>query len=189
MTVHYVLRSIVALHSFRLKLCSVKYIVQCPGLPVLCCQESKERVYCDLQGSRVNGGTIPPNILLNSSKPDLVLVDRSTTPVRVDLVELTVPWDSGAEGAKLRKEVRYASLVQDIKEGGFQCFHTTLEVGVRGHITPRNKSTLTWLCSLAKEKKGSRFITTTSKLALLGSYSVWVARRSPDWTAGNLLKP
>ena len=26
---HYVFRSIVALHSFRLKLCSVKYIVQC----------------------------------------------------------------------------------------------------------------------------------------------------------------
>ena len=27
--VHYVFRSIVALHSFRLKLCSVKYIVKC----------------------------------------------------------------------------------------------------------------------------------------------------------------
>ena len=28
-TVHYVFRSIVALHSFRLKLCRVKYIVKC----------------------------------------------------------------------------------------------------------------------------------------------------------------
>ena len=27
------------------------------------------------------------------------------------------------------------------------------------------------------------------KLGLLRSYSVWVARRSPDWSAGNLLKP
>ena len=150
--------------------------------------ESRE-VYCDLQGSRVNGVTIPPDILLTSSKPDLVLVDRSSTPARVDLVELTVPWDSGAEGARLRKEVRYSSLVQDIKEKGFQCFHTTLEVGVRGHITPRNKSTLTWLCSLAKDKKVSKFVSTTSKLALLGSYSVWAARRSPDWSPGNLLKP
>ena len=60
---------------------------------------------------------------------------------------------------------------------------------MRGHISQRNKSTLTWLCSIAKEKKVSKFISTTSKLALLGSYTVWVARRSPDWSAGNLLKP
>ena len=30
MTMHYVFRSIVAVHSFRLKLCSVKNIEQCP---------------------------------------------------------------------------------------------------------------------------------------------------------------
>ena len=53
------------------------------------------------------------------------------------------------------KEVRYASLVKDIEEKGFQFFHTNLEVRVRGHITPRNKSTLTWLCSPAKERKVS----------------------------------
>ena len=46
----------------------------------------------------MNGVTIPPNILTNASKPDLVLVDRSATPTRVDPVELPVPWDSGAEG-------------------------------------------------------------------------------------------
>ena len=109
--------------------------------------------------------------------------------VNVDLVDFTIPWDSGAEGARARKEVRYASLVEDIKEKGYSWYHTTLEVGVRGHINPRNQSTLTWLCSLARERKISKFISTTSKLALLGSYSIWVARRSPDWSAGNLLKP
>ena len=57
-------------------------------------------VYCDLEGSRVNGVTIPPNILVTASKPDLVLVDRSATPTRVDLVELTVPLHSGAEVAQ-----------------------------------------------------------------------------------------
>ena len=38
-TVHYVFRSILALHSFRLKLCSVKYLVQCSkvSLECLCC--------------------------------------------------------------------------------------------------------------------------------------------------------
>ena len=145
-------------------------------------------VYCDLEGSRVNGVTIPPNILITASKPDLVLVDRSATPTRVDLVELTVPWDSGADGARMRKELRYATLVEDIREKGLQCHHTTLEIGARGLITPRNRSNIAWLCSLAREGKVKRVTSTLSKLALLGSYSIWVARRSQDWTSGSLLK-
>ena len=137
----------------------------------------------------MNGVTIPPDILVTSSKPDLVIVDRSSGQTKVNLVELTVCWDSGAEGARLRKELRYSSLVEDIKENGFQCNHTTLEIGARGLINQRNKSTITWLCSLAKERKIKKVISTCSKLALLGSYSIWVARRSQDWTAGSLLKP
>ena len=133
--------------------------------------------------------TIPPDILITSSKPDMVIVDHSTAQTKVQLIELTIPWDSGAEDARLRKQQRYSSLVVDIKENEFQCTHTTLEIGARGHITPRNKSTLTWLCSLVRERKVSRFTSNVSKLALLGSYTVWVARRSPDWSAGNLLKP
>ena len=74
-------------------------------------RREKLEVYCDLDGARVNGGTLPPDILVTASRPDLVLVDRSTTPCSVELVELTVPWDSGAEGARVRKELRYATLV------------------------------------------------------------------------------
>ena len=69
-------------------------------------------VYCDLEGSRENRLNIPPNILATVSKPDLVLVDRTATPTSVDLVELTVPWDSGAKGARVRKELMYATLVR-----------------------------------------------------------------------------
>ena len=79
--------------------------------------------------------------------------------------------------------------MEDIRENGFQCTHTTLEIGARRLITERNKSNLTWLCSLAKERKISKVVSTCSKLALLGSYSIWVARRSQDWTSGSLLKP
>ena len=147
-------------------------------------------------GSRVNGVTIPPDILTATSKPDLVLVDRSAqrkqltaNPIRVDLVELTVPWDSGAEGARLRKEARYASLVEDIREKGLQCHHTTLEIGARGLINPRNRGNISWLCSLARERKIKRVTSNLSKLALLGSYCICVARRSQDWTSGSLLKP
>ena len=62
----------------------------------------------------------------------------------------------------MRKEVRYASLVQDIREKDFHCSYMPLQVGVRGHINPRNQSTLTWLCSMAKEKKVRKGISTIS---------------------------
>ena len=117
----------------------------------------------------------------------MVIIDRSSN--KVNLVELTVPWDSGTEGAKTRKGERYESLVEDIKEKGFNCSHTTLEIGARGLITQRNKSTLTWLCNLGKERKISNVISNCSKLALLGSYSIWVAWRNPDWASGTLLQP
>ena len=140
-----------------------------------------------MAGSRFNGVTIPPDVIITDRKPDLVINNQSSN--KVNLVELTVPWDSGTEGARLRKELRYDSLVEDIKENGFQCSHTTLEIGARGLITQRNKSTITWLCSLGKERKIRNVISTCSKLALLGSYSIWVARRNPEGTSGTLLKP
>ena len=51
-------------------------------------------VYADLNGWRVNGGTIPPDFVLTEQIPNLVIIDRSVTPAKVVLLELTVPWDS-----------------------------------------------------------------------------------------------
>ena len=144
-------------------------------------------IYADLEGSRVNGVTIPNNIVTTGSKPDLVIINRSTK--KIDLVELTVPWDTMANNAKKRKEARYNSLVANIQGNGWTCSHTTLEIGSRGLITQRNRSSLIMLCNLARETKKSKVIQTCSKLALLGSYSLWVARHSKDWTPGPLLQP
>ena len=46
-------------------------------------------VYADLNGWRVNGGTIPPDLVLTKQNPDLVIIDRSFTPAKVVLLELT----------------------------------------------------------------------------------------------------
>ena len=89
----------------------------------------------------------------------------------------------------MRKQLRYSTLVEDIREKGIQCHHTTLEIGARGLINARNRSTIAWLCSLARERKIKRVASTLSKLALLGYYSIWVARRSQDWTSASLLQP
>ena len=53
-------------------------------------------VFADLNGWRVNGGTVLPDMVLTGQVPKLVIVDRSTKPVKVMLVELTVPWDAAS---------------------------------------------------------------------------------------------
>ena len=64
--------------------------------------------YADLQGWRVTGGTVPASIVLTGQVPDIVLVDRSTTPLKAVLLELTCSWDSKHhfQAAFERKETR-----------------------------------------------------------------------------------
>ena len=52
-----------------------------------------------------------------------------------------------------------------------------------------NKAVITNLCQDMKIKKASNVIKTCSKLALLGSYTLWNVRFSNDWTSGGYLKP
>ena len=42
----------------------------------------------------MNGATAPSSMVLTDQVPGIVLVDRSTTPVKVVLLELTCSWDS-----------------------------------------------------------------------------------------------
>lgn len=45
------------------------------------------------------------------------------------------------------------------------------------------------LCHGVKVNKVSSVIKNCSKLALLGSYTIWNARYSQDWSGGGFLKP
>ena len=54
-------------------------------------------------------------------------------------------------------------------------------------INAKNKSLLTHLCNIMKVKKVSQVTKMCSKLAVLGSYSIWNARHSPDWSSGGYL--
>ena len=49
-----------------------------------------------MEGKRINGVTIPPDVAMTAQKPDLVIINRKASPPEVMLVELTVPWDSSA---------------------------------------------------------------------------------------------
>ena len=111
--------------------------------------------HSDLEGWKVGGGSIPPEIVVTSQRPDLVILDKRKTQTEIHLVELTVPFDTveGIERARERKSERYAALASNISEQGLKCHLHTLEIGTRGYISPRNRRTITHLCKIAGERK------------------------------------
>jgi hypothetical protein len=134
------------------------------------------RIFADIEGAKVNGGTIPKDIAITTQRPDIVIINTPTTPTSVLLVELTVPFTRNIEDANARQKMRYEYLAQDIEEKGYKCSNIPLEVGSRGHVNARNRETLTYLCHTFKVGNFSNVIRNCSKLALLGSYSIFIAR-------------
>ena len=147
-------------------------------------------VYADLNGWRVNGGTMPPDLVLTEQIPDLVIIDRSDTPAKVLLIELTVPWDSANSfrAAEERKTARYERLAGDLRDKGLTTYNLPLEIGCRGVINKRNHLVLETICNLVKIRGRKKLSASLGRIALLGSYRIWLARHSQQWTGGELIK-
>ena len=95
------------------------------------------KVYADIQGETINGGTIPPFVIPTQQKPDICFID--TLKKLVILFELTVPFETNIDAAHQRKEDRYAGLTHDVEKAGWKCTLICVEIGSRGLITPQNK--------------------------------------------------
>ena len=111
------------------------------------------------------------------------------TPTRVVLLELTVPWDSAHcfKEALDRKCHRYERLTIDLKSDGYDSLNIPLEIGCRELINSRNHAVLATVCSMVGIRGLKRLRGTLARLALLGSYRIWLARRSQVWSPGELL--
>ena len=141
--------------------------------------------HSDLEGWKVGGGSIPPEIVVTSQRLDLVILDKRKTQTEIHLVELTVPFDTieGIERAREREKVS-AMLPwppTSVSRASSQVPPPTLEIGTRGYISPRNRGTITHLCKIAGERKVKEVLSNCSKKALLGSKEIYNARNSPDW--------
>ena len=147
-------------------------------------------VFADLNGWRVNGGTVPQEMALTEQKPDLVVIDRSVAPVKVLLVELTVPWDAANsfQAALDRKTARYERLTEDLKEAGFDSRNLPLEIGCRGVINQRNAANLEFICNQVGIRGIKKLKGALGRIALIGSYRIWLARNSQEWSSGELIR-
>ena len=85
-------------------------------------------IYADIEGHRINGNTLPADIVLTNQKPDIVIIDRSTAVATVWLFELTTSFEQNIEQAHTRKKVRYSYLEADIEANGFKCVNLPFEI-------------------------------------------------------------
>ena len=147
-------------------------------------------VFADLNGWRVNGGTVPHEMAPTEQRPDLVVIDRSVTPNKVLLVELTVPWDAANtfQAAVERKTARYERLTEDLREAGYDARNLPLEIGCRGVINQRNAANLEYICNQVGIRSIKKLKGALGRVALIGSYRIWLARNSQEWSAGELIK-
>ena len=148
-------------------------------------------IYADLEGYNINGLTLPPHVTVTSSRPDLVIIDTSTTPQTVYLYELTVCFEDldNIQAATTRKFNIYSALATDIEDNGFQCKNLPFEVGSRGHLTLANKTKLSIIHKLCKPRLNfTKFCQNICKTSLLCSYTIYLSRNHP-WTGAPLLLP
>ena len=137
-------------------------------------------VYSDISGLDVNGGTIPPDVLVTQSRPDLVLLNRNEKTIC--LLELTCSFERNAEAANLRKSLRYTTLKNDLEDSGYKCLLVPFEVGSRGYISRATKSNIFNIFLTMKiSAKPFHCVKNMAKLSLLSSYTIFHAYTQPTW--------
>ena len=139
-------------------------------------------LYSDIAGyTAPHGGTIPPNILVTSLKPDLFIVNEREA--KAILFELTVPWDANIQRSHVYKEGKYAALIADLSQR-LTVYHFSIEISVRGLVTKDNRCRLKAFIYRSCSNPGKltkKVAQNASKAALLASFSIFSARKEPSW--------
>ena len=145
-------------------------------------------VYADIEDHKMNGGSIPPDILVTKSRPDLVIINR--VEKSIELLELTVSYEKNIEKAHIIKNKKYLDLRLDLEKAGWKTFLVPFEVGSRGQVTRRNKSAI-YNTSVRNHIKlnHNKITKELSKIALLCSFSIFQANSEPSWQDPPLLHP
>ena len=140
-------------------------------------------LFADVNGRHVgNGGTLPPDVIVTSQRPDIVVLSHEER--RVLIFELTCPFDTNVVSAHDFKMGKYAPLVNDLTSEGFLVDLFCVEVSVRGQISKANRARLkSFLLKTTGLRRGvcTELICKMSKSALLSSFSIFCARNEASW--------
>ena len=87
-----------------------------------------------------------------------------------------------------RKTARYERLAGDLREMGYKASNIPFEIGCRGTLNARNSVVLETLCNILRTPGRQKLKGALGRIALLGSYRIWLARHSQEWTGGELIR-
>ena len=145
-------------------------------------------LFSDLPGFQApHGGVIPPHVLVTGFKPDLFIINEVSRVVI--MLELTYPWDVNVVRSHNYKQEKYSPLVADLSRH-YSVRYYPVEVSVRGQVTKGNKTRFkSFIFECCRDPKAvlKPLILTCSKLSLLSSYSIFMARKEPTWLSPNPL--
>ena len=149
--------------------------------------DNTNKVYADIEGENINGGTIPPHIIPTQQKPDICHIDNNNKTITI--IELTIPFETNIDNAHQRKQDRYAGLTHDITATGWKSNLLCIEVGSRGLITPHNKCRLKEVLKLSSHSnRYPDFRDQVVKTVLFNSYVIFQGRCEPTWQIDQYMK-
>ena len=140
-----------------------------------CLDRVKFTCYVDIEGCQTPaGGTLPPNLIVSTLRPDIVILDKKKKELNV--FELTVPSESRIKISHNLKYQRYQHLISDI--GGQTVNIIPFEIGSQtGYISLDNKDHLKKLHKFCQTNiKLKKFKQNISALAVLSSYLIFNSR-------------
>ena len=144
-----------------------------PDIEILCdIVVSSDTIICDKFKK-----TIPDDVYLTNSRPDLVIVNRKKHVISI--VELTVPFETNFRQAYMRKAEKYKELIAGIEQNGFSCNYFSVEVGSRG-IVSQGTSGVVQRISGARKKDVKAVIYRLSTICMKCSYVIFRDRCNTD---------
>ena len=160
----------------------LNYIANCLDMKNFSC-------YVDLEGHQTPaGGTLPPEVIVSTLKPDIVIIDNKNKQVKI--FELTVPGENRISEAHRLKTEKYQHFSSDIKS------HTAtvlpFEIGSHtGFISRENIKTLHTLHKHCKKDiKLKQFMKNISSISVISSYFIFNCRNEREWgKASYILSP
>ena len=79
-------------------------------------------------------------------------------------------------------------MTEDLIQAGYDARNLPLEIGCRGVINLRNAATLEYICNQVGIRAIKKLKGALGRIALIGSYRIWLARSSREWNGGELIK-
>ena len=146
------------------------------------------QIYIDIPGHKINSGTIPQDVLITESRPDIVFIDRKSKLIY--LWVLTCSFEKNIDSAHLRKNNKYFGPKKDLLEAGWTTHLIPFEVRSRGKISRKNNETLKNTIKLVNNyTQHKKLVTELSQISLLASFSIFQACCQPSWESPPFLSP